>query len=173
MILNDLRLSESVPLEHYWFQFPFLQHFIMFYESITSSLASLDRSQTIRTLINVSTREKTTLTTQINSDCHMTWLSLILIDYLEKDRNSNWEQRYSKHNRIGFITGITVYISMFLTLVKTNFYSELLRYNSIFNFQEVYKNLFFGYKFLSTSLSYHKSLFSLLIKLGGKNFHNE
>lgn len=38
--------------------------------------------------LNVSTREKTTLTTQINSDCHITWLSLILIDYLEKDRNS-------------------------------------------------------------------------------------
>lgn len=93
--------------------------------------------------LNVSTREKTTLTTQINSDCHMTWLSLILIDYLEKDRNSNWEQRCSKHNRIGFGTCITVYISMFLILVKTDFYSELLRYNSIFNFQEVFKNIFF------------------------------
>lgn len=109
MILNDLRLSESVPVHHYWFQFPFLQDVIMFFESITSSLASLDRSHTIRTLMYLH-EKKTTLTTQINSDCHITWLSLILIDYLEKDRNSNWEQRCSKHNRIGFGTCITVYI---------------------------------------------------------------
>lgn len=109
MISIDERLSESVPVHHYWFQFPFLQDFIMFFESITSSLASFGQFTYYQSL-NVSTREKTTLTTQINSDCHITWLSLILIDYLEKDRNSNWEQRYSKHNRIGFGTCITVYI---------------------------------------------------------------
>lgn len=36
--------------------------------------------------LNVSTGEKTALTTQINSNWHITWLSLILIDclYLEK-----------------------------------------------------------------------------------------
>lgn len=40
------------------------------------------------------------------------------------------------------------YICMFPTLVKTNFYSELLRYNSIFNCQEVFRNLFFCKNFL-------------------------
>lgn len=142
MISIDERLSESVPLEHYWFQFPF---FTRLYNVLREhhKFIGLTGQFTNYQNLNVSTREKTTLTTQINSDCHMTWLSLILIDYLEKDRNSNWEQRCSKHNRIGFGRCITVYISMFPTLVKTNFYSELLRYNSIFNFQEVFKNLFF------------------------------
>lgn len=109
MISIDERLSESVPVHHYWFQFPFFtRRYNVLWEH--HKFIGLIGQVTYYQNLNVSTREKTTLTTQINSDCHITWLSLILIDYLEKDRNSNWEQRCSKHNRIGFGTCITVYI---------------------------------------------------------------
>lgn len=107
MISNDLRLSESVPVHHYWFQFPFLQDVIMFYESITSSLASLDRSHAIRTLMY--TRKN-----HINHSNQLRlshYMAFTYLDWLSrKDRNLNWEQRCSKHNRIGFGTCITVYI---------------------------------------------------------------
>lgn len=141
MILNDLRLSESVPFHHYWFQFPFFtRRYNVLWEH--HKFIGLIGQVTYYQNLNVSTREKTTLTTQINSDCHITWLSLILIDYLEKTETWTGSRDVLNTTELDSVHALQ-YISMFPTLVKTNFYSELLRYNSIFNFQEVFKNLFF------------------------------
>lgn len=142
MISIDERLSESVPVHHYWFQFPFLQDVIMFLKWEHHKFIGLIGQVTYYQNLNVSTREKTTLTTQINSDCHITWLSLILIDYLEKTVTWTGSRDVLNTTELDSVHALQ-YISMFPTLVKTNFYSELVRYNSIFNFQEVFKNLFF------------------------------
>lgn len=99
--------------------------------------------------LNVSTGQKNRInhSNQLKLTHYMAFTYLDWLPVSRKDRNFIWEQRHSKHNRIGFGTSITVYVTFIQSFCSTTFISG--------GFREP----IFLQTFLTTGLSYHKPLF--------------